>query len=712
MSGNVLPATLPPIVSGLPNWLAKASKTADSGFGGNTVAFWGDSTTSNALNMFGGGAQPVCAPTFGTCRFGMFHQKAGEALANTRILNFGNNGATLAVSLADTPMYGITRVLSASQQIQFPASAMPAAGDTVTIGTDVWTWIASGGTPSGLQVALGASLAASISNLATALSASASGQTAKNRYNGANTAFTDGSANLDIWSKVIGPGGGGQAVSCSTAGAVIYGTPVLAVPDLLVLCYGINDVRQGATSLAQMIALLTAAVNRVRAVLPITDIVLLGPNSFLTDDPGAYGRVTPIANAQSYSTLLYNAYAALKNIWPNVVVLQKQDVFGKTATSYAAQGSASGWMADQIHPSLPAQNQVCDWLAPLIGTQAPFNPQRAALARTVGAALGVMPYTLYPREVEDSGFYATIASGQWLTQGTVSSQDYVDIIFPGPRFKEVMAGDVVAMGRGGPVFQIPYSAQITNLNATTLRLANLGTGLLPAISGGTITILRHLFEFDATVQSYLQQKATYPYRRRFFVPAAGNGYLRLYPLGDNSDRAPDMVNLSSTTDVLVCPGIGAVTGFTFNPFTGTPNWQVNKSGTDFSSLLLKYVWVVSTVPRRDVIENAWEPMRLSIPGTLTAGPAKVMSIASRGAGTVNRIYALLGTAGTATTTVVLKVNGTQVVSFTFNTGQTQIGSITWATASYFSIVQGQSIEWDITAGAGAADLAVVFDVGG
>ncbi len=95
---------------------------------------------------------------------------------------------------------------------------MPAVGETVTIGSDVWTWIASGGTPTGLQVALGATLAASIANLATALNASASAQTAKNRYNGANTAFSDGSSNLDIWSKTVGPAGAGQAVACSTAG--------------------------------------------------------------------------------------------------------------------------------------------------------------------------------------------------------------------------------------------------------------------------------------------------------------------------------------------------------------------------------------------------------------------------------------------------------------------------------------------------------------
>ncbi len=101
MSGNLLPAAATPVVAGLPNWFAKASQTAESGFNGNTICFWGNSTTSNALDLFGGGAQPVCAPSFGTCRLGNLHQKAGEPLANTRILNFGNNGSTLAAALAD-----------------------------------------------------------------------------------------------------------------------------------------------------------------------------------------------------------------------------------------------------------------------------------------------------------------------------------------------------------------------------------------------------------------------------------------------------------------------------------------------------------------------------------------------------------------------------------------------------------------------------------
>ena len=194
---------------------------------------------------------------------------------------------------------------------------------------------------------------------------------------------------------------------------MIYGTPVLAMPDLMVICFGINDVRQGLTSQAQLIALLKQAVNRIRGVLPTTDLVLWGPNAFLTDDPDERRpRSTPIGNAQAYSTILYSAHAALKNLWPNVLVVQKQDFFGKTCVTYASAGGASGWMTDQMHPSLPAQNAEADWLAPLIGFVQPFNPQRAIPGAHGRGLRGLMPYAVYPRRGGGPGYYTPSRAGR------------------------------------------------------------------------------------------------------------------------------------------------------------------------------------------------------------------------------------------------------------------------------------------------------------
>ncbi|MCW6510998.1 SGNH/GDSL hydrolase family protein [Lichenifustis flavocetrariae] len=709
MSGNSFPSVAPPIVSSLPNWFARASKAAESGFNNDTICFWGDSTTATCGGWFGACPLPVTTPTFGSARFVMLHQKTGENLAGTRILNFGNTGAALATALQEpsAAAFNITRLLSASQQIYWPAANPPVAGDTITIGGTVWTWIANGATPSGNQMALGTSFGGSITNLVAALTASTDAQTARNNYASRSSNY-DVSYALDIWSKVAGPAGSGQAIACSTTGAQINGTPVLQVPGLIVMCWGINDVRTGTTTQAQLVALLSKAINRVRAVLPATDIVLWGPNSFLTDDPTGAGLVTPSANAQAYTTLLYGAYEQLKNVWPNVLVLQKQDIFGKSCFTYAASGGAGqSWMSDQLHPTPGAQTQMADWLAPLIGFKKPFSPQRANLARLAKPAA---PYTIYSREVEDTAFYTTIGQGLWVGQGNVSGQDYLDFYLPGARYKEILPGDVVQMGAGGPVFQFPLTATAYDLNTTTTRLGSLGTGLLPVISGGMVTVFRPNFDWDATVQSYMQQANAYPYRRRFYAAAAGSGYLRLYPLAQNT-RDPANLAINAATDVVVVPGIGAITGYQAYQFTGTANWQIALSGTDFTAIKNGYVWVFSPFPSREVMENAFEPMRLNIVG-LTSNVTKVLSIAARGAGKVNKVYCTLGTAGTTDLTVTLKVNGTTVVTFTITANHLGLSSTSWAAGASFWIFQGQTIEWDLSGGTGCADLAIVLDVGG
>ena len=713
MSGNVLPAAPPPIVSGLPNWFNRTAKLAESGFNTDTICFWGDSTTATCLNWFGGVPLPVSYPTANAARFVNFHQKSGEALAGTRILNFGNTGATLAAALTEpsAAVFNITRLLAANQQIYWPAANPPAAGDTVTIGGVAWTFIASGATPSGNQVQLGSNFGGTISNLVTALNASTDPTIAKNNYASRSSNY-DVSYALDIWSKVAGPAGAGMTVACSTSGAAINGTPALQVPGLIVLCFGINDVRQGATTQAQLVAMLTRTVNRIRAVLPATDIVLLGPNSFLQDDPTGAALVSPAtaAAAQSYSSLLYGAYEQLKNVWPNVLVLQKQDIFGKTCQTYAALGgSGLSMMSDQLHPSLGAQTQMADWLAPLIGFKKPFNQQRANLAR-VGSP--TTPYAIYPREVEDPAFYDVVAQAAWLGQGNVSGNDYMDFLFPGARYKEILPGDVVQMGTAGAVFQIPLSGvTLFNLNSNTTRFSFTGTGLLPAFSGGTVTVYRQKYEWDATIQSYAQQLNAYPYRRRFYVAAAGSGYLRLYPLAQNM-RDPANMLLNPNTDVIVAPGgFGAITGYSSVAFTSVGVWQVSKTGTDFSALASKYVWVFSTFPNREQIENNFEPVRLNLVGSI-ASPTYVRQIAARGAGKVNKVYYSQGTAGTTDLTITVKVAGTLVLTLLITASHVGIQTTTWASGSSFSLFAGQLVEWSLSGGSGAADIAVALDIGG
>ena len=711
MSGNLLPAIAPPIVSGLPNWFGKTAKTAESGFDSATILFWGDSTTATGLNFFGGCPLPVTYPTYAAARFVNFHQKPGEALAGTRILNFGNTGASLAAAMTEpsAAAFNITRVLSASQQIYWPAGAAPVAGDTVTIGGVAFAFVSSGAT--GNQVNIdGTSFGNTISNLVAVLNASTDPVVSRNKYASRSSAY-DTSFALDIWSKSMGAAGVGMSVACSSPGALVNGLPSLQLPDLIVFCWGINDVRTGATTQAQLVARIKQVVNRIRAVLPTTDIVLWGPNSFLADDPTNASLVSPAtaAAAQSYSSLLYGTYEQLKNVWPNVVVLQKQDIFGKTCQTFAALGGTGvSSMSDQLHPSNGAQTQMADWLAPLIGFKKPFNQQRANLARV---SAPTTPYAVYPREVEDPAFYDVVAQAPWLGQGNVSGNDYMDFLFPGARYKEILPGDIVQMGTGGTVFQVPLSGvTIYNLNTTTTRFGFTGTGLLPAFSGGTVTVYRQKFEWDATIQSYRQQLNAYPYARRFFCPAAGSTYLRLYPLAQNG-RDPANALINPNTDVIVgAGGFGAITGFTTLNFTGTANWQINKPGTDFTALKNTYLWLFSTTPAREQVENVFEPIRLNAVGSV-ANSAYVRSIACRGAGKVNRYAYSQKTTGTTDMTITFSVAGTVVLTFTIRANQVGVYSVSPSSFS-FPVFPGQVLEWAISGGTGAADVALALDIGG
>jgi lysophospholipase L1-like esterase len=224
-------------MSTLSNWFSGT-------FPGKKIVFWGDSTTSNATGMFGAAAQPVVASPG---RIVTVYQQIGQWLVGTQVLNYGNNGSSLAASLADQGTYGITALLASA-------------------------------------------------------------------------------------------------------------------PDLIVMCWGINDVRLGLTTQPQLVALLTQAVNAIRAALPRCDIVLWGPNAFQSDDNGSTGFVSPLASAQTYTDILYNAYAALVGTWPNVIVVQKQDTLGQTCVPHAT----ATWMTDILHPNTTGQKLTLDALIPAI----------------------------------------------------------------------------------------------------------------------------------------------------------------------------------------------------------------------------------------------------------------------------------------------------------------------------------------------------------
>jgi len=165
----------------------------------------------------------------------------------------------------------------------------------------------------------------------------------------------------------VGPllnfGENGASIYAFLANQVVHGiaATIAAHADLYVISYGINDVRLGNTNEDQLAAMLTDAVNKIRAAVPTADIVLRMPNSLLSQDINGYHYVSPNSSAQAYSTLLREAYLRLADQWPNVVVLDTQQlVFGTESLP------TSLFMADQLHPSAVGYIMLADALVGVI----------------------------------------------------------------------------------------------------------------------------------------------------------------------------------------------------------------------------------------------------------------------------------------------------------------------------------------------------------
>lgn len=147
-------------------------------------------------------------------------------------------------------------------------------------------------------------------------------------------------------------------------GAFPYASLVAANPTLIVFCYGINDVRLGTTSQAQLIALLQQFLDQIHIDLPNADILLWGPNTLLDCNCSGMNYVQPTASAQSYSDILYNSYAAFKSNgggYANVGVLQKQDLV--TFTRFTST-VITPYMQDELHPNVgPSTKQTSGQLS-------------------------------------------------------------------------------------------------------------------------------------------------------------------------------------------------------------------------------------------------------------------------------------------------------------------------------------------------------------
>jgi lysophospholipase L1-like esterase len=96
--------------------------------------------------------------------------------------------------------------------------------------------------------------------------------------------------------------------------------------DLVIFCYGINDIRQNQLTKDQLKANIITCVNAIKAGSPNTDIVLRMPNSFDVPTSDLYikqGTYASLAEAAQAQSIIYNAYKELEFYWTDVHSIRK-----------------------------------------------------------------------------------------------------------------------------------------------------------------------------------------------------------------------------------------------------------------------------------------------------------------------------------------------------------------------------------------------------
>lgn len=172
-------------------------------------------------------------------------------------------------------------------------------------------------------------------------------------------------------------------------------TRINAMPGVLVLSYGINDLRTGARSRADLVSMIDAALqatingtvsgetytsplgsnmpitwSATVAANPDTRIILWAPNSLTLDGNGSsfvtltgrFAGMTLDAAAQTITDDLFEAYDVFRDDPRVFRLVHKQDIFGRTCRTLAE----NGLMTDILHPNARGQTMLARQIAPLL----------------------------------------------------------------------------------------------------------------------------------------------------------------------------------------------------------------------------------------------------------------------------------------------------------------------------------------------------------
>jgi lysophospholipase L1-like esterase len=671
------------------------------GISGKKICIVGDSTSDNTGNAVGMYTELSN------------YQAPGDALAGVTLADFGTNGQTGAAFLSGRGSGTATGTSTAS-----------AVGTTTTIVTASVTGI---GVSTNLTAATG--------------TAGNIGQTR------AVTAITG----TGPFTLTVSP-----AFTSATASADTFTFPnknwtslLAAAPDLIILSYGINDVRLGATTQTQLTTTITSIVNLLRTDLPNCDIVLRIPNALSQDNAGGTNNFVTTSGAvivdqatnangsvaQDYSDRMYFAYKSLENKWPNVVLLDVQmAISGRTAPLTAVAGN----MTDQLHPGPQNYTNIARSLVALAGVPNPVNiaakngnipntysqaqADRAYAVASANTGTAWTPWVTYPRVLEDPNQFEFVAEGR--LNGAPSATTFTMAGGPGNfnngyNASKILAGDIFLFYDDSSVW---VTSSATGLNpassgtAATTSSINVsytsGQGPTTTSTKGLVRVFRRKYQGDATVAYYAQSAGTYPSMWRAKVVAAGIGFLQLQTAEPGA--IPHYAHLIRAGDIIIAPGQTPYTvqasGDSISYAAGYP--QLSGSATTFTAWAgLTNVYVVST-RQPDTNLKGQEVLKFNTtPGSVLVVSATSVTkqIAAR-PGRYNTVFAKLGTAGTGGNTIAtISVNGTVQLTLTFATASTA-ATLTWTTPSVFYVTPNDVLSVQITTVTGSpADLTISLD---
>lgn len=302
-------------ITGLEAELARNTRLSNwfkGGITGKKIALVGDSTSelSNAVLLDAEMTRLV---------------RAGDILGGCSYRGFGNSGLTMSGFNGTTTggTAGVCSMTSGSAVLTATTSLF-APGD---VGKNISVTSAATG-----PAVLSTTILSYTSPTQVTLSANCT-----NSVSGVAFSFWTGS--------VAGTGLGDGKCGTSGTNGSRYIDVVAYAPDVIVLSFGINDVRDGSTTANQLQTYIQRCLDNFQTDLPNCDIVLRMPNPLAVEDTGSHWvtGITP----QAATTILYNAYKYFENTNNRILLMNTMDtLFGGSNAFTLARFSSSRVVTD------------------------------------------------------------------------------------------------------------------------------------------------------------------------------------------------------------------------------------------------------------------------------------------------------------------------------------------------------------------------------